>query len=343
MAAPIGVHLVGSIPLPNTEQVLRQIPTALPNRLYSIPDGEPGVRQNYIGWELSCFPPETWRPFLPGSTGLPANHPGFTQDSVAPSQYDGAALDSYKRFVELRDQGIIPPGVRFQVSLPSPLACIQGHLRPEIHAQLEPFYERRILDSLNAIIAGIPAHDLAVQWDLPFEVIDLEYERGRLPDDFPFKPHFAPVKQGVLGRIQRLCAGIPGEVHVGFHLCYGDLEGKHLIEPEDLGLLVEFANDIVKAIRPRTVNWVHMPVPKDRDDVAYFEPLKGLAVDDNTRLVLGLVHFDDEDGTKRRIKAAQLATGKRFSVATECGMGRVPKEHLDSILRISKNVTEPIN
>ncbi|KOC07621.1 hypothetical protein AFLA70_211g001981 [Aspergillus flavus AF70] len=279
-----------------------------------IPDGEPGVRQNYIGWELSCFPPETWRPFLPGSTGLPADHPGFTQDSVAPSQYDGATLDSYKRFVELRDQGIIPPGVRFQVSLPSPLACIQGHLRPEIHAQLEPFYERRILDSLNPIIAGIPAHDLAVQWDLPFEVIDLEYERG-----------------------------IPGEVHVGFHLCYGDLEGKHLIEPEDLGLLVESANDIVKAIRPRTVNWVHMPVPKDRDDVAYFEPLKGLAVDDNTRLVLGLVHFDDEDGTKRRIKAAQLATGKRFSVATECGMGRVPKEHLDSILRISKNVTEPIN
>ncbi|KAB8272829.1 hypothetical protein BDV30DRAFT_227041 [Aspergillus minisclerotigenes] len=301
MAAPIGVHLVGSIPLSDTEQVFRQIRAALPSRLYSIPDGEPGVRQNYIGWELSCFPPETWRPFLPGSAELPTDHPGFTHESVAPFQYDGAALDSYKRFVELRDQGIIPP-------------------------ELEPFYERRILDSLNVILTGIPAHDLAVQRDLPFEVIDLEYERDRLPNDVPFMPHFTPVEQGVLDRIQHLCAGIPGEVDIGFHLCYGDLEGKHLIEPEDLGLLVEFANGIVKAIRPRTVNWVHMSVPKDRDDVAYFEPLKGLAVDDNTRLVLGLVHFDDEDGTKHRIKAAQ-----------------VPKEHLDSILRISKDVTEPIN
>ena len=343
MAAPIGVHLVGSIPLPDIEQVFGNIPAALPDRLYSIPDGEPGIRQNYIRWELPCFPKETYRPFLPGSTELHADHPGFTQDSVAPSQYDGAALESYKRFVQLRDQGVIPPGVRFQVSLPSPLACIQGHLRPEFHEQLEPFYERRILDSLNGIVAGIPAQDLAIQWDLPFEVIDLEYERGRFPDDFPFKPHFAPVKQGVLDRIQRLCAGIPGDVQVGFHLCYGDLEGKHLIEPEDLALLVEFANDIAKTIRPHVVNWIHMPVPKIRDDVAYFEPLKGLAVDEDTRLVLGLVHFDDDEGTKRRIKAAQEATGKRFSVATECGMGRVPKEQLDSILRISKEVTEPIN
>ncbi|KAA8641776.1 hypothetical protein EYZ11_007018 [Aspergillus tanneri] len=342
MAAPIGVHLVGSIPLSDTEEVFRQIPAALPNRLYSIPDGEPGVRQNYIAWELPCFPKETWRPYLPGSTDLPADHPGFTPDSVAPSHYAGAALESYKRFVQLRDQGIISPGVRFQVSLPSPLACIQGFLRPEFHAQLEPFYERRILDALNTIIAGIPAPDLAVQWDLAYEVMDLEYERGRFPDHF-FKPHFAPIKQGVLDRIRRLCVGIPVEVHVGFHLCYGDFGGKHFIEPEDLGVLVEFANDIVKTVRPRAVDWVHMPVPKDRPDRAYFEPLNRLAVDEETRLVLGLVHFEDEEGTRRRIQAAQKATRKRFSVATECGMGRVPKEQLDSILRISKEVTKPID
>ncbi|KAE8381358.1 hypothetical protein BDV26DRAFT_289624 [Aspergillus bertholletiae] len=95
--------------------------------------------------------------------------------------------------------------------------------------------------------------------------------------------------------------------------------------------------------RPHAVNWIHMTVPKDRDNVAYFEPLKGLALDEDTRVVLGLVHFDDEEGTKRRIKAAQEATGKRFGVAIECGMGRVPKEHLNGILRTSKEVTEPID
>lgn len=86
--------------------------------------------------------------------------------------------------------GTIPSKVRFQVLLPPPLACIHGHLRPEFHEQLEPFYERRILDSLNAIIGGILAHDLAIEWGLPFEVIDLEYGHGRFPNDFSFKPHF---------------------------------------------------------------------------------------------------------------------------------------------------------
>ncbi|PLB44173.1 hypothetical protein P170DRAFT_467919 [Aspergillus steynii IBT 23096] len=342
MATPVGVHLVGSIPLRDTDEVFRKITAALPNRLYSIPDGEPGFRQNYIATELPCFPKETWRLFLPGSTELPADHPGFTQESVTASHYDGAALESYQQFVQLRDQGVIPQGVRFQVSLPSPLACIQGHLRPEFHTQLEPFYERRILDALDAIIAGIPATNLAIQWDLPFEVIDLEYERGRFPDDFTFKPQFAPVRQGILDRIQRLCARIPEDAHVGFHLCYGDLGGKHFIDPEDLAVVVEFANDIAATIRPHAVNWVHVPVPKDRVDESYFAPLSRLTLDEDTRLVLGLVHFDDEEGTRRRIQAAQKATGRAFSVATECGMGRVPTEQLDSILRISKEVTGPI-
>lgn len=43
MAAAIGVHLVGCIPLANTEQVFRHVPAALPNRLYSLPGAEPVV------------------------------------------------------------------------------------------------------------------------------------------------------------------------------------------------------------------------------------------------------------------------------------------------------------
>lgn len=93
----------------------------------------------------------------------PPDHAGFTQDSVARSQYGDAPLTSYAQFAHLREQGVIPPGVGFQVSLLSPLACIQDHLRPEFHAELEPLYERRILDALDAIVAGIPAQDLALQ------------------------------------------------------------------------------------------------------------------------------------------------------------------------------------
>ncbi|KAL4860743.1 hypothetical protein BDV12DRAFT_181168 [Aspergillus spectabilis] len=341
--APAGVLLLGSIPLSSADEVFKTIPAALPNRLYSIPDGETGSRYNWIGWQLAFFPKETLHRTL-GGTDLPADHPGtFTLDSVKPSQYDDRALESYKRFVELREQNIIPQRVRFQVSLPSPYACIQGHLRPEFHAQLEPLYERRILESLTAIIQGIPVHDLALQWDLCFETTALEYDRGRLKDEF-FKAHFKPVKEGFLDRIQRICADIPTEIPVGFHLCYGDLGHKHFIEPEDLGLLVDFANGILERVsKKRTVAWLHVPVPKERDDAAYLEPLNDLQSAEDTRLYLGVVHAYDEEGTRRRIKTAQSVVKRSFGVATECGMGRTPKEELDNILQISKDVSAPIS
>ncbi|KAL3479447.1 hypothetical protein BJX99DRAFT_222126 [Aspergillus californicus] len=152
MADPVGVHLVGSIPLSSTDEVFTQVLAALPNHLASVPDGETGHRQYGIGWQLSCFPKETLRPML-GGVELPANHDGtFTQDSIKPSQYDEAALEFYRQFVKLREQGVIHQGLRFQVSLPSPYACIQGHTRPEFHAQLEPFYEGRILEALIVIV-----------------------------------------------------------------------------------------------------------------------------------------------------------------------------------------------
>ncbi|KAL5343835.1 hypothetical protein BJX70DRAFT_393257 [Aspergillus crustosus] len=340
--SPTGVLLLGSIPLSSTDEVFNKIPAALPNRLLTIPDGETGSRLNWIGWQIAFFPKEALRPTL-GGTELPADHSGtFTQDSIEPSQYDDRALESYKRFVELREQGIIPKNVRFQVSLPSPYACVQGHTKPELHAQLEPLYERRILDSLSTIVQSIPSHDLAIQWDLCFETTALEYDRGRLKDEF-FMAHFKPVKEGFFERIQRICAGIPSEIPVGFHLCYGDLGHKHFIEPEDLSLLVDFANGIIEQVsEKRTVAWFHVPVPKERDDAAYFEPLNDLKASEGTRLYLGVVHAYDEDGTRRRIKTAQSVVQRSFGVATECGLGRTPPEELDSILQILRDVSAPV-
>ncbi|KAL3459050.1 hypothetical protein BJX64DRAFT_208039 [Aspergillus heterothallicus] len=343
MPAPTGVLLVGSIPLSSTDEVFTKVSAALPDRLYSIPDGETGIRGNYIGWERVCFPKESLRHFL-GGTDLASNHTGFTLESIKPSQYDKAALESYKRFIELRSRGVIPQGVRFQVCLPPPLNCIFGHTRPELYAELEPLYEKRVLDALTSIIKGVPAHDLAIQWDLCFEVAALELDRGRMPDD-PFRTwaHFTPVLEGIIDRIERICKDIQPEIPVGFHICYADLGHKHFLQPEDLGLCVELANGILERLEPqRPVEWLHVPVPKDRDDAAYFEPLKRLTAAESTRLFLGLVHANDEEGTRRRIDAAQSVLDRQFGVATECGMGRTPLEELDSILHISKVVTGPI-
>lgn len=336
---PAGVLLVGSIPLSSTKEVLTKTTAALPGRLQSVPDGETGSRDNYIGWQRDCFPIETRRKII-GGTDLPDGHSGvFNLEDVKPTRYEEAALESYATFVESRKQGVIPQGMRFQVSLPSPFNSVQGHLRDEFQGQLEPFYEKRMLDSLASIIENIPAEDLALQWDVCFEVLALEVEKGRVTDQF-FVPHFSPIKEGILERIRRICEPIPANVPLGFHLCYGDLFHKHFVEPEDLTLLVDLANDIVSRIG-HSVSWIHVPVPKDRDDVAYFEPLKKLSIPASTKVYLGLVHANDEEGTRKRIKTAQSVL-PMFGVSTECGMGRTPKEELDSILRIFEAVSAPV-
>jgi hypothetical protein len=106
------------------------------------------------------------------------------------------------------------------------------------------------------------------------------------------------VKSEILERIKRLAAAVRDGADLGYHLCYGDMGHVHFVQPIDAGLLAEMANAIVESVAPvHRVSYVHMPVPKDRVDEVYFKPLGGLALHD-TQLFLGLVHPDDEHGTK---------------------------------------------
>ncbi len=36
-------------------------------------------------------------------------------------------------------------------------------------------------------------------------------------------------------RMKRLAAAVPGDLELGFHLCYGDFDAKQFIEPADSG------------------------------------------------------------------------------------------------------------
>lgn len=177
---------------------------------------------------------------------------------------------------------------------------------------------------------------MALQLDLCFEVTSLEYARGRLRDEF-FKPYFSPIYDGLLSRIQRMVAHIPANVPLGIHPCYGDLNHAHFIEPDDMGMVVDFVNGIAKTTS-HTIDWIHLAVPKSRDDPGYFAPLARLHVGTRAKLFLGLVHFDEEEGTRRRIHTAQTVV-KDFGVATEYGFERTPAEQLSSLLQISRDVT----
>lgn len=149
---------------------------------------------------------------------------------------------------------------------------------------------------------------------------------------------FALVKEGLLQRVFRFAAAVDEGVALGFHLCYGDLGHKHFVEPKDAAVLVEIVNAILKGTT-RPVNWIHLPVPKSRVDSAYFSPLTQLQ-SSSTKLYLGLLHPDDEEGTRERIKAAAGFVGT-FGLATECGLRRSSLAELDSILWIAKRVKGP--
>lgn len=100
------------------------------------------------------------------------------------------------------------------------------------------------------------------------------------------------------------------------------------------------ANSIVSTVKiHHTVDWIHMPVPRNRTDKEYFAPLQDLHFFNDTRLYLGLVHSHEEKGTLLRIEAAHAGCGLDFGVAAECGMGRTPQEELASMLEISRAVT----
>lgn len=132
---------------------------------------------------------------------------------------------------------------------------------------------------------------------------------------------------------------VPDEVELGCHLCYGDFNHKHSIEPKDSDIMVQLAN-LVSAALERPLNWLHLPVPRNRDDEAYFAPLANLRLPADCEIYLGLIHATDGiEGAKRRISAAEC-TLQKFGVATECGFGRRPAETVPQLLALHRQVAD---
>ena len=104
--------------------------------------------------------------------------------------------------------------------------------------------------------------------------------------------------------------------------------------------LVEVANAVSTGVE-RSIDWLHLPVPIERTDEAYFLPLRDLHLHPETELYLGLVHDQDGvEGAQRRIEAAsKFVTG--FGVGTECGMARKPRGVVRDLLEIQRDAVVP--
>jgi len=123
---------------------------------------------------------------------------------------------------------------------------------------------------------------------------------------------------------------VPPDVELGYHLCYGTPTDEHLVMPKDTAILVEVANGLVSQLQ-RQLDFLHMPVPRDRVDDAYYAPLAGLQLPAQTELYLGLIHHQDHNGDKQRIAAAQKVVPS-FGIASECGWGRTDPERVPGLI-----------
>ena len=338
-------HLVGSVPLASTEQVLRTLAASLGDLLRRMPDGETGERRRWIWWQRTMLERHPamevdraagllelrqWDGTLLRRSELLRLRPGVDPATVDfPTGYAEAAQESWAVFAQLRQAGVLPDGLRFQVCLPTPMSSAWMYVSPRSHDTYLPAYERALLRALADIAAAVPAAALSIQWDICQEV--LVYE-----DYFPGRP--ADYKARIVALLGRLGDAVPRDAELGYHLCYGSPADQHLVMPRDTTILMELATAILERVR-RPVDFLHVPVPKDRDDHAYFAPLAGVRVPDATRLYLGLIHHDDLGGDRRRIDAAR-AVVPAFGVATECGWGRTDPARIDSLLASHRHAVD---
>lgn len=342
--AAVGAHLVGGLIAPNAETAMRTAAQILGSHLHAITDGETGARSQWIGWQLEKLTAIDGIE-MAGTHGLAdaqnsdySVFPALAVDSsltripVRALGYADDARASYAVFSRLRDEGVIPDGIKFQVSVPTPYATVVTWVRDEDQARFLPIYADAIAADIEEIVGAVGA-DLLLQYDVAVEI-------GALTGNLPAAGELGQ-RDVVIETLRDTVARTPPGADYGIHLCYGDYKHHHFSVPADLSLCVELANAV-----GGDAAFIHMPVDRETGrDPAYFEPLRDLSA---RRLALGVIDYDgDERRTGELAAAASTGSGGiEFAVATECGMARIDERpggpSLERLLQLHAQTAAPI-
>lgn len=340
------VYLVGSVPFNTTEEVFHHVCEAVGQKLKWLPDGETGERLDWITWLEPIFAAST---ALEPSGKMFRVHPGaspHTRYTLKPGMrvqdvkfenlfYADNAIRSFETFARMKREGAIPRHVKFQVDLVPAHSVLWLYIEDELQALLDPIYNQAVKREIDKIAKALPADELAIQFDVASAVF-ARLERAQTSsygaDKSETQRRFADI-------LVDLASHVPGDIDLLFHFCYGDAGHKHVVEPTDMSDMVVMANSLCDRIH-RPIQLIHMPVPRDRSDPAYFEPLRSLQMKPETLLCLGLVHHTDgAEGTARRLATAKHFV-ENFAIGTECGFGRRAVETIPELLLIHKVAAE---
>ncbi len=334
--------LVGSIPLDTPQEVFEAFGAPLGRYLFAMPDGEVGPRRHWISrvhYRVLAAHPElevVQRP-APDENGVERQFPRDASDAWWFKVKDGVeqvrfgdpgwrlgyardAVNSYFVFSVMKEKGVLPPHLRFQVSIPMVNSVLPPRIFPDREDldRIRPGYQAATRAEIAKIVEKIPAKELAIQWDCSTEVQD---SYGGIPG-FPID---GAIERN-LAEVRNLAPHIPSEVALGYHFCFGTLGGWPRFQPDDLGQAVKLANAFVAA-SGRRVDWIHIPV-LNRSDDAFFAPLEKLEPR-GARVYLGAIHNMAQFN-------ARIATARKylpdFGLGAYCGFGRLSVSDLPNIL-----------
>ena len=273
--------LVGSLPADSTESAFRAGARHFGDLVFALPDGETGPRA--AGWATSASsssgPTRT-----SSSSRRPRRRPAYrgmrtrrrcSRCARASTSCTGTAwpriddaIESYATFTRLRDEGVIPAGLRFQIGLPFPSSALNAFKADfaRDYPKAERGFEDLVARELARLTEAIPPADLAIQWDNAYETQDIEGVLAWTSDG---------AWERFAGPVSRLTRLIPEEVLVGYHLCYGTFPEWPMYEAQDMSVLVRMANFAI-AESGRPVDWLHLAGPRylRSEDERFFRPLQ---------------------------------------------------------------------
>jgi hypothetical protein len=338
------VHLVGSVPLRSAREVFTTVSNMIGPHLRRIPDGETGERSDWITWLEPAFSKnpaleksdELFRVHATGTARIRYRlRPGKNVGDVRFDNlfYADIARSSYADFSDLKQKGIVPKDCRFQIDLVPAHSVIWLFLQDDLHRPLDPVYNEALKREIDKIAAALPHDQIAIQFDVASAVF-ARLQRG---EPNAYGKTRGEMLKSFSAILADLADRVPPDIELLFHFCYGDSNHRHVVEPIDMKDMVELANRLCLDIK-RSIQLIHMPVPRDRSDDAYFDPLAGLKLKPETELSLGLVHFTDGvAGTRKRLATAGRHA-KAFSIGTECGFGRRDPKTIPELLRIHAEI-----
>jgi hypothetical protein len=342
--------LVGSAPLDTAEDVFTTFGSALGPHLAAIPDGEVFDRRYWVvrlSFQVFNGHPdlETIRRPQPDENGverlIPSGIADYWQFKIrdgvdevrfgAPGErlgYAKDAINSYFVFKTLKQRGVLPKGLRFQVSLPMTNSAVTPMVFPfpgDVD-KVRCGYEAALLAEIDRIVAAIPHDELAIQWDCSFEITDVYGAIPGLPAE---------------GRLERnvrafrnLSPHVPNDVQLGIHLCFGTFGGWPRLRVDDLGAAVDLANAAIAAAG-RPIDWVHIPALPTADD-AFYAPLARLDPQ-GARVYLGLIH-------NMETFPERLATARKylpdFGIGAYCDFGRMAPSDMPRVLQEHRDALE---